>query len=66
MDLAQALLDHTMGMSPRDAGRVRQAVARTLQSAAELDRAGDVSDAARARQAFARYEEAVKTLLEAF
>jgi hypothetical protein len=64
MDLAQALLDQLEGLSARDRGRVRQAVARTLQSAAELDRAGDLADAGRALRAFARYDEAVETLLD--
>jgi hypothetical protein len=66
IDLAQALLDKLEGLSARDRGRVRQAVARTLQSAAELDRAGDLADAGRALRAFQRYDEAVKTLLDAF
>ena len=66
MDLAQALLDKLDGLSPRDRGRVRQAVGRTLHSAAELDRAGDLADGARALRAFARYDEAVRTILDAF
>jgi hypothetical protein len=66
MDLAGALLDKLDGLAARDRGRVRQAVARTLQSAAELDRAGDLADAGRAIRAFARYDEAVRTLLDVF
>jgi hypothetical protein len=66
MDLAEALLDKLEGLSARDRGRIRQAVARTLQSAAELDRAGDLADAGRALRAFARYDEAVAVLLDAF
>lgn len=65
-DLAMALLDQLGGLSARERGAVRQAASRTMQSAAELDRAGDLADAGRARRAFARYEEAVRTIIEAF
>ena len=65
-DLAEALLDKLGDLSARDRGRVRQAVSRTMQSAAELDRAGDLADPGRARRAYDRYNEAVRTLLETF
>ena len=66
IDLAEALLDKLGGLPARDQGVVRQAVARTLQSAAEIDRAGDLADPGRVQRAFARYEEAVRTVVAAF
>ncbi len=66
IDLAEALLDKLGGLPPRDQGLVRQAVARTLQSAAEIDRAGDLADPGRVQRAFARYDEAVRTVVAAF
>ncbi|HEX2464588.1 MAG TPA: hypothetical protein VHR17_08170 [Thermoanaerobaculia bacterium] len=66
IDLAEALLDKLEGLPARDQGLVRQAVARTLQSAAEIDRAGDLADPGRVQRAFARYDEAVKTVVAAF
>ncbi|MDX1385821.1 MAG: hypothetical protein R3190_19370, partial [Thermoanaerobaculia bacterium] len=65
-DFAEALLDRLDSLSARDRGRVRQAVGRTMQTAAELDRAGDLADAGRARRAFARYNEAVAEIVDAF
>jgi hypothetical protein len=45
---------------------VRQGIARTLQSAAEIDRAGDLADPGRVQRAFARYEESVRIVIAAF
>jgi hypothetical protein len=66
IDLGEALLDKLGGLSAGDQGLVRQALARTLQSAAEIDRAGDLADAARVQRAFARYDEAMKTVVGVF
>ena len=46
IDLGEALLDKLDGLAAARSGVVRQAIARTLQSAAEIDRAGDVADRA--------------------
>ncbi len=64
-DLAEALLDHLGALSARERGKVSQAVSRAMQSAAALDRAGDLADPGRARNAFTRYERAMKTIFEA-
>jgi hypothetical protein len=66
IDLAEALLDKLDGLPARDQGLVRQAIARTLQSAAEIDRAGDLADPGRVQRAFARYDEAVRAVVAAF
>lgn len=65
-DLAEALLEKLGRLSARDRGTVKQAISRTMQSAAELDRAGDLADAGRARRAFARYSQAVRVLADTF
>jgi hypothetical protein len=65
-DLAEALLGKLEGLAARDRGRARKAVSRVLQSAAELDRAGDLGDAGRARQALARFDDAVREIVLAF
>jgi hypothetical protein len=66
IDLAEALLDKLEGLPARDQGTVRQGIARTLQSAAEIDRAGDLADPGRVQRAFARYEESVRIVIAAF
>jgi hypothetical protein len=65
-DFAAGLLDKLEGLNARERGSVRQAVSRAMQAAAELDRAGDLADAGRARRAFDRYNEAVRVLVAAF
>lgn len=61
-DLAEALLDELSGIGARERGRVRRAVSRVMQSAAALDRAGDLADEARAKQALQRFSEAVREI----
>lgn len=61
-DLAEALLSHLDDVPARSRGEVRQAVSRILQSAAELDRAGDLADRGRAQRAFDRFNENVRTI----
>ncbi|HVS13432.1 MAG TPA: hypothetical protein VMV46_05895 [Thermoanaerobaculia bacterium] len=65
-DLAEALLGKLDGLAARDRGRARKAVSRVLQSAAELDRAGDLGDEGRARQALSRFDDAVREIVLAF
>ena len=61
-DLAEALLDQLQGLSPRSVGRVRRAVSRVMQSAAALDRAGDLGDPLRAEQALDRFRSGVEEI----
>ena len=61
-ELAEALLGRLGGLSARDTGAARRAITKILQGAGELDRAGDLEDAARARRAFERFNEGVRTL----
>ncbi len=61
-DLAEALLDELAGLGPRERGRIRRAVSRIMQSAAALDRAGDLGDAARADQALRRFKDGVEEI----
>ena len=61
-DLAEALLERLDGLSSRDLGASRRAISRIMQGAVELDRAGDLADPARARKAYDRYLEGVRTL----
>ncbi|HVS63190.1 MAG TPA: hypothetical protein VMT85_06750 [Thermoanaerobaculia bacterium] len=65
-DLAEALLGKLDGLAPRDRGRVRKAVSRVMQSAAELDRAGDMGDAGRAREALDRFDAAVREIVRSY
>jgi hypothetical protein len=65
-DLAEALLGRLDGLAARDRGRVRKAVSRILQSAAELDRAGDLGDAGRAREALGRFDDAVREIVASY
>ncbi len=65
-DLAEALLERLDGITARERGQVRKAVSRIMQSAAELDRAGDLADAGRARRALARFEDAVREIANIF
>ncbi len=65
-DLAEALLDRLEQLAVRDRGLVRKAVSRVMQSAGELDRAGDLADPARARQAVTRFASGVRDISEAF
>ncbi|MDE2924101.1 MAG: hypothetical protein OYL92_08805 [Acidobacteriota bacterium] len=61
-DLAEVLLDRLTGLSARQRGRARQAIGRVMQSAAELDRSGDLADRARAQRAFERFDAGVREL----
>ncbi len=61
-DLAEALLGRMEGFDARERGAARRAITLILQGAADLDRAGDLEDAARARRAFERFNEGVRTL----
>jgi len=61
-DLAEALLDRLDGLSARERGQARQAIGRVMQSAAELDRSGDLADRARAQRAFDRFDAGVREL----
>ena len=61
-DLAEVLLDRLVGLSARQRGQVRQAIGRVMQSAAELDRSGDLADRARAQRAFERFDSGVREL----
>lgn len=63
-DLAEALIDRLDGLSARDRGQTRKAIARVMQSAAELDRAGDLADEGRARAARERFAGAIREILE--
>jgi hypothetical protein len=65
-DLAEALLDHAGGLAGRDRGLARIAVSRVMQSAAELDRAGDLGDPTRLREALARFRSGVADLVQVF
>jgi hypothetical protein len=65
-DLAEALLDHLGASAGRDRGKARIAVSRVMQSAAELDRAGDLGNAARARDALERFRQGVVELSSVF
>jgi hypothetical protein len=65
-DLAEALLGELDGLAPRDRGRVRKAVSRVMQSAADLDRAGDLGDAGRAREALDRFAGAVREIARSY
>ena len=61
-DLAEALLDRLEGLSARERGQARRAIGRVMQSAAELDRSGDLADRARAQRAFERFDGGVREL----
>ena len=61
-DLAEALIDRLDSVSARQRGQIRKAISRIMQSAAELDRAGDLADAGRARKALARFTDAVREI----
>ncbi len=61
-DLAEVLLDRLAGLSARQRGQARQAIGRVMQSAAELDRSGDLADRARAQRAFERFDSGVREL----
>lgn len=61
-DLAEVLLDRLTGLSARQRGQARQAIGRVMQSAAELDRSGDLADRARAQRAFERFDSGVREL----
>ncbi len=61
-DLAEALLERLDGLSARERGQARQAIGRVMQSAAELDRSGDLADRARAQRAFDRFDGGVREL----
>ncbi len=65
-DLAEALLERLDDLSPRDRGAARRAITLILQGASEIDRAGDLADEARARQAFDRFNEGIITLRTVF
>ncbi len=65
-DLAEALLGQLDGVAARDRGKIRRAVSRVMQAAAELDRAGDLADAGRARQALDRFREGIAAMVEVF
>ena len=62
-DLAEALLDRLTGLSARQRGQARKAIGRVMQSAAELDRSGDLADRARAQRAFERFNGGVRELV---
>ncbi len=61
-DLAEALLDRLDDLSARQRGQARQAIGRVMQSAAELDRGGDLADRARSQRAFTRFDAGVREL----
>ena len=63
-DLAEVLLDRLTGLSARQRGQARQAIGRVMQSAAELDRSGDLADRARAQRAFERFDGGVRELVD--
>ncbi|MYJ25476.1 MAG: hypothetical protein F4080_08065 [Holophagales bacterium] len=63
-DLAEALLERLDGLSARERGQARQAIGRVMQSAAELDRSGDLADRARAQRAFERFDGGVRELVD--
>ena len=63
-DLAEALLDRLTGLSARQRGQARQSIGRVMQSAAELDRSGDLADRARAQRAFERFDGGVRELVD--
>ena len=63
-DLAEALLERLDGLSARERGQARRAIARVMQSAAELDRSGDLADRARAQRAFERFDGGVRELVD--
>ncbi len=63
-DLAEALIERLDGLSGRERGRARRAIGRVMQSAAELDRSGDLADRARARRAFDRFDGGVRELVD--
>lgn len=63
-DLAEALIDRLDGLSARDRGQTRKAIARVMQSAAELDRAGDLADEGRARNARERFAGAIREIVQ--
>ncbi len=63
-DLAEVLLDRLTGLSARQRGQARQAIGRVMQSAAELDRSGDLADRARAQRAFERFDSGVRELVD--
>ncbi len=65
-DLAEALLDQLDGISARERGLVRRAVSRIRQTAAELDRAGDLFDEGRARRVYERMTMALRDVTAAF
>ncbi|MEM6704433.1 MAG: hypothetical protein AAF690_17075, partial [Acidobacteriota bacterium] len=65
-DLAEALLEKLDGLSAGDRGKVRKAVGRVMQSAADLDRAGDLADAGRARKALDRFRGGVADMIAVF
>ena len=63
-DLAEVLLDRLSGLSARQRGQARKAIGRVMQSAAELDRSGDLADRARAQRAFERFDGGVRELVD--
>ena len=63
-DLAEVLLDRLSGLSARQRGQARKAIGRVMQSAAELDRSGDLADRARAQRAFQRFDSGVRELVD--
>ena len=63
-DLAEVLLDRLSGLSARQRGQARKAIGRVMQSAAELDRSGDLADRARAQRAFERFDSGVRELVD--
>lgn len=63
-DLAEALIDRLDGLSARDRGQTRKAIARVMQSAAELDRAGDLADEGRARNARERFAGGIREIVQ--
>ncbi len=63
-DLAEVLLDRLTGLSARQRGQARKAIGRVMQSAAELDRSGDLADRGRAQRAFERFDGGVRELVD--
>ena len=63
-DLAEVLLDRLTGLSARQRGQARKAIGRVMQSAAELDRSGDLAHRARAQRAFERFDSGVRELVD--
>ena len=63
-DLAEVLLDRLTGLSARQRGQARKAIGRVMQSAAELDRSGDLAHRARAQRAFDRFNGGVRELVD--